>query len=150
MLKKNIMEQLIKLGEETVNPKDYELVDVEFVKEAGNWYLRYYIDKEGGITIDDCQVVSEELSEKLDIIDPIPHSYILEVSSPGIERPLKSSKDFLRHIGAFIEIKTYEPIDGKKIFSGTLKNYADDIITICDKQDIDIPRDKISSARLKF
>ncbi len=150
MLKNNVMEKLRKIGQETVDKKNFELVDMEFVKEAGHWYLRYYIDKPGGITIDDCQEISEEISRRLDIIDPIPCSYILEVSSPGVERPLKNEKDFIKFVGSFVEIKTFQPVEGKKVFNGTLKDYSNGIVTLDDGKEYKIPRDKISSAKLKF
>lgn len=101
----------------------FELVDVEYVKEAGNWYLRIYIDKEGGISIDDCEIVSRELGDLLDKDDFIEDSYILEVSSPGLGRPLKKEKDFLRSIGKEVDIKTYKAINKVKDFTGILKEY---------------------------
>ena len=101
----------------------FELVDVEYVKEAGNWYLRIYIDKEGGISIDDCEIVSRELGDLLDKDDFIEDSYILEVRSPGLGRPLKKEKDFLRSIGKEVDIKTYKAINKVKDFTGILKEY---------------------------
>lgn len=109
----------------------FELVDVEYVKEAGNWYLRCYIDKPGGITINDCELVSRALSDMLDEEDFIADdSYILEVSSPGLGRPLKKEKDFERSIGAQVEVKTYQAIDRQKEFTGTLAAYDKDSFTI--------------------
>jgi len=148
--KKDLLANLWDIGEKVVKSKGFELVDVEFVKEMGNHYLRYYIDKPGGITLDDCQLVSMEIEKILDETDPIPHSYILEVSSPGIERPLKHDKDFLRFIGSLVEIKTFEKIEGKKVFTGTLEDYSDGVVTINDGQSYSIPREKISSAKLKY
>ncbi len=150
MLKDDLLKKLWDIGHEIVEAKGFELIDVEFVKESGNWYLRYYIDKPGGITLDDCQSISVELGRLLDITDPIPYSYILEVSSPGIERPLKKDKDFLRHIGSFVEIKTFEKIEGKKVFTGNLEDYSDNIVTVKNGQSYLIPKEKISSAKLKF
>ena len=153
LLKKHTLEKLRELGQKTVDTyKDdlLELVDVEFVNESGNWYLRYYIDKPGGVTLDDCEKVSQAISRQLDILDPIPCSYSLEVSSPGIERPLKNERDFLKALNKLVEIKTYEPIDGKKVFTGTLKGYSGDILTINDGKEIKIPKQKIASVRLKF
>lgn len=97
-----------------VEAQNFELVDVEYVKEAGSWYLRAYIDKEGGITVDDCEVISRAFSDKLDEEDFIEDSYILEVSSPGLGRPLKKEKDFVRSMGKELEIRTYRPIDRQK------------------------------------
>jgi ribosome maturation factor RimP len=108
----------------------FELVDVEFVKEGTNQYLRAYIDKPGGITIDDCEVVSRALSDKLDQEDFIAEAYILEVSSPGLGRPLKKEKDYARSIGKEIEIRTYKAINQEKEFVGTLKAYDKDTVTI--------------------
>ncbi|EOT25455.1 ribosome maturation factor RimP [Eubacterium sp. 14-2] len=108
----------------------FELVDVEYVKEGGNWYLRAYIDKEGGITVDDCEVVSRRMSALLDEQDFIEESYIFEVSSPGLGRPLKKEKDFKRSLGKEVEIRTYRAIDKEKEFYGVLKSYDETTVTI--------------------
>lgn len=150
MSKDNRMDILQNIGEEAVELYGYMLVDVELIKEAGNWYLRYYIDKPGGILLDDCQKVSEFISNKLDDIDPIPHSYILEVSSPGIERSLKKDEDFINAMGSQVEIKTFQSLEGKKVFSGELKDFSDNTITISSEKDYIIPKEKIASAKLKF
>ena len=108
----------------------FELVDVEYVKEAGNWYLRAYIDKEGGITVDDCEVISRTLSDWLDEEDFIADSYTLEVSSPGLGRPLKKDKDFERSRGEEVEIRLYKPRGKQKEFAGVLKGYDKETVTI--------------------
>ena len=108
----------------------FELVDVEYVKEGGTWYLRAYIDKPGGIAVDDCEAVSRRLSDLLDEKDYIDDAYILEVSSPGLGRPLKKEKDFKRSIGEEVEIRTYRAIDRQKEFTGILKEYDKDTVTI--------------------
>ncbi len=108
----------------------YELVDVEYVKEGGTWYLRAYIDKPGGISIEDCEMVSRRLSDILDEKDYIDDSYILEVSSPGLGRPLKKEKDFKRSIGKEVEVRTYRMIDKQKEFTGILKAYDKDSVTV--------------------
>ena len=108
----------------------FELVDVEYVKEAGTWYLRAYIDKPGGITVDDCEVVSRAFSDVLDEKDYIEDTYIFEVSSPGLGRPLKKEKDFARSIGEEVEIRTYRAIDRQKEFIGVLVEYDKDTVTI--------------------
>ena len=108
----------------------FELVDVEYVKEAGTWYLRAYIDKEGGIAVDDCEVISRKLSEWLDEKDFITDSYILEVSSPGLGRPLKKEKDFARSIGKEVEIKLYRALNKQKDFTGILRSYDKESVTI--------------------
>ncbi len=109
---------------------NFELVDVEYVKEAGMWYLRAYIDKEGGFTVDDCEMVSRKLSDWLDEKDFIDDSYILEVSSPGLGRPLKKEKDFKRSMGEQVDIKLYRAIDRQKDFSGALCAYDENTVTI--------------------
>ncbi|MCD8346446.1 MAG: ribosome maturation factor RimP [Lachnospiraceae bacterium] len=113
-----------------IEEHQFELVDVEYVKEAGSWYLRAYIDKPGGITIDDCEVISRALSDLLDEEDFIEDAYILEVSSPGLGRPLKKEKDFARSLGEKVEIRTFRPIDRQKEFVGILKGYDKQTVTI--------------------
>ena len=108
----------------------FELVDVEYVKEAGSWYLRVYIDKGGGVTIDDCQNVSRAFNEILDRENYIDDQYIFEVSSPGLTRPLKKEKDYEKSIGRMIEIKLFSPVDKSKEYSGVLKEYDKDTVTI--------------------
>ena len=108
----------------------FELVDVEYVKEGSNWYLRAYIDKPGGIGVNDCEAVSRRLSDILDEKDYIEDSYILEVSSPGLGRPLKKEKDFARSLGEEVEVRTYRAIDRQKEFIGILKDYDKDTVTI--------------------
>lgn len=108
----------------------FELVDVEYVKEGGTWYLRAYIDKEGGITVNDCELVAREMNEILDREDYIEDSYIFEVSSPGLGRPLKKEKDYARSMGKELEIRTYRAIDKKKEFYGILIDYDEKKVTI--------------------
>ena len=109
---------------------NFELVDVEYVKEAGNWYLRAYIDKEGGIAVDDCEVISRKLGEWLDKEDFIDESYILEVSSPGLGRPLKKEKDFIRSMGKDVDVRLYRQIDKQKEFTGALSAYDENTVTL--------------------
>lgn len=113
-----------------VEANHFELVDVEYVKEGANWYLRAYIDKEGGITIDDCELVSRAFSELLDREDFIEDSYIMEVSSPGLLRPLKKDKDFARNIGNEVELKLYKAVDKKKEDTGFLTAFDKNTVTI--------------------
>lgn len=108
----------------------FELVDVEYVKEGGSWFLRAYIDKDGGITVDDCETVSRRMNDLLDEKDYIEESYIFEVSSPGLGRPLKKEKDFKRSIGKEVEIRTYRAIDHEKEFCGILTGYDDQTVAI--------------------
>lgn len=132
------------LASEFLKGTDIELVDVEYVKEK-DWYLRVFIDKIGGIEIEDCQCLSEQLEKKLDDLDPILDSYYLEVSSPGLDRVLKKEKDFKRHMGEMVEITTYMPINGSKFFVGKLLNFSDKELVIDNNI---ILRDKISQIRL--
>lgn len=130
----------------------FELVDVEYVKEVGIWYLRAYIDKEGGITVDDCEIVSRRLGEWLDKEDFISDSYILEVSSPGLGRPLKKEKDFARSIGKDVEIRLYKPLNKQKEYTGTLASYDADTVTITleDGSDLIFKKSDIALIRLAF
>ena len=132
--------------------QEFELVDVEYVKEAGNWYLRAYIDKEGGITVDDCESVSRTLSDWLDEEDFIEDSYTLEVSSPGLGRPLKKEKDLKRSLGEEVEVRLYKPRDGQKEYTGILKAYDKDTVTIEteDSREEVFTRSEIALIRLAF
>lgn len=135
-----------------VESHQFELVDVEYIKEAGNWYLRVYIDKEDGIAVDDCEVVSRALGEWLDQEDFIADSYILEVSSPGLGRPLKKEKDYLRSMGKEIEIRLYKPFNKQKEYTGTLQAYNESTVTILTDEEEEITFDKtdIALVRLAF
>ena len=108
----------------------FELVDVEYVKEGSNWYLRVYVDKENGIDIDDCVMVSRALEAKLDEGDFIADAYILEVSSPGLTRPLKKEKDFIRNMGRRVEVKLFKVQDGLKEFEAELTGFEDGVVTL--------------------
>ena len=127
-------------------------MDVEYVKEAGTNYLRVYIDKEGGITIDDCEIISRALSDLLDEKDYINEAYILEVSSPGLGRPLKKDKDFARSIGEEVDVKLFKPIEKQKEFSGILESYNDTEVTIRLDEDtvMNFNRKDIALIRLAF
>lgn len=131
MTKREIYEQKT---EEILNPiveeHGFELVDVEYVKEGSTWYLRAYIDKPGGICIDDCEAVSRRLSDILDEKDYIDDAYILEVSSPGLGRPLRKEKDFRRSLGEEVEVRTYRMIEKQKEFTGILKEFDEKTVTI--------------------
>ncbi len=113
-----------------VERMEFELVDVEYVKEGSTWYLRAYIDKPGGITVNDCEAVAREMNEILDTEDFIADSYIFEVSSPGLGRPLKKEKDYVRNMGKDVEIHTYRSINRCKDFCGALKAYDANTVTI--------------------
>ncbi|ASN05698.1 ribosome maturation factor RimP [Virgibacillus necropolis] len=149
--------QVIKNTENLLQPileeKNLELVDVEYVKEGKNWFLRVYIDKEGGIDIAECGEVSEQLSEKLDETDPVTDAYFLEVSSPGVERPLKTEADFEKNLNKNVFVKLYEPIDGAKEYEGTLKDFTNNSASIeykvkTRRKVVEIPFNKIAKARI--
>ncbi|MBR6271705.1 MAG: ribosome maturation factor RimP [Lachnospiraceae bacterium] len=134
-----------------IEQNSFELVDVEYVKEGGNYYLRAYIDKLGGITVDDCEIVSRALSDELDKYDFIDEAYILEVSSPGLCRPLKKEKDFDRHMGEEVEVKLYRAADGVKEFSGILRGYDARCVEIETENQIRrIEKSNIAMIRLAF
>ena len=128
----------------------FELVDVEYVKEGSTYYLRAYIDKEGGITINDCEAVAREMNELLDREDFIPDSYTFEVSSPGLGRPLKKEKDFKRSLGEEVEIRTYRAIDRQKEFVGLLKAYDDSTVTITYEDDTEQTFDRGDIALIRL
>ena len=128
-----------------------ELWDVEYVKEGSDYYLRVYIDKSGGVNIDDCVLITRALNEKLDADDFIEDAYILEVSSPGLTRKLKKDKEFEKSIGKLIRVKLYKAEEGSKEHVGRLKEFAPDKLTIeVDEADISLSRDNISSVRLEY
>jgi len=130
----------------------FELVDVEFVREPVGWVLRIYADRpEGGITISDCQWISERIGTLLDVEDLIPHAYNLEVSSPGLDRPLKTQRDFEKHVGIVVKIKTHEPMDNQRNFKGEVVSTSEKGVTIHDvsrNADVEIPYENIKSARV--
>lgn len=142
-------EQLI---QPLIDANNFELVDVEFVKEGSDWYLRVYIDKDGGITVDDCELISRAFNEILDREDYISEQYIFEVSSPGLMRPFKKEKDYKRSVGKLIDIKLYKPVDKCKEFTGVLDSYDKDTVTI--KMDNDtqktFDRSNLAMIRLAF
>lgn len=150
MSRKEVLKKLRGICNSIAEDLDYELVDLEYVKENGRYFLRVYIHKDGGVDLEDCQKMSKNLSEKLDQEDPIRGTYYLEVSSPGLDRPLKSDKDLKRSIESDIEIKLYSPFDGKKDYEGKLIYFDSDSIKIeKDNQEIvEIPRESISMIRL--
>jgi ribosome maturation factor RimP len=143
---KSIIEDMLK---DFVEQNGFEIVDIEYVKEGSNWFLRVYADKEGGIDIDDCGRISEYLSVQLDEKDPITDAYFLEVSSPGAERPLKKTQDFYKAVNSHVFVTSYELIDGSKEFEGLLQSYDEEVLVIeIGKKKISIPVAKVASARL--
>ena len=150
--KENYEQKAEAMLEPIVSEKGFEQVDVEYVKEGGTWYLRAYIDKEGGITIDDCETVSRAFSERLDQEDYIEDAYIMEVSSPGLGRPLKKEKDYARSMGKELEIRTYRAIDKQKEFYGILTAYDNNSVTIEmeDGSERTFAKNEIALIRLAF
>ena len=141
-----IESQVENLMAELLADTDYELVDVEYVKEGRDWFLRVFADKAGGIDLDDCQTLSERLSPKLDETNIIGGAYILEVSSPGIDRVLKKDRDFVREAGKVVDVTLYAPLDGKKFFVGELESRDEKFLYL--KDVAPLPREKIALVRL--
>lgn len=151
----SVVETITELVTPIVEKQNFELVDVEFVKEGKSWFLRVFIDKDGGIDIEECALVSEQLSERLDTIepDPIPQAYFLEVSSPGAERPLKKESDYQQAVGEYIHISLYQAVDGEKQYEGILESLTDEELTLKVKiktrvKDFTFERKNIAKARL--
>src|SRR5690625_1630973 len=148
-----MLAEVEKLLEPILLERNLTLDDIEYVREGNDNFLRVYIDKDGGVDLSECSLVSEQLSEKLDEQDPIKGAYFLEVSSPGAEKPLKSPEDFKKNINNNIYVTLYVHIDGEKEYEGILKNFTDNIATIDYKykhrrKQVEIPYDKIAKARL--
>jgi len=140
-----IESQVESLMAEILQGTDYELVDVEYVKER-DWYLRVFVDKAGGIDLDDCQAISEKLGAKLDEVSIINVAYNLEVSSPGIDRILKKDKDFIREAGKVVDVTLYAPLDGKKLFVGELEGRDEKFLRLKDIEPL--PLEKVAQVRL--
>jgi len=148
-----IKEKVEELASKIASDHGVEVVDVEYKKEGGRWYLRVFIDKEGGVTLGDCQVVSEELSALLDIYDLISHRYILEVSSPGLTRPLVKERDYERAVGKLVKIRTRTPIRGRSVWVGVIKSFSSGEVVLSIKKGKDeliIPLSKITKANLEI
>ncbi|WP_206425301.1 ribosome maturation factor RimP [Staphylospora marina] len=145
-----VTDAVAKLALPVLEAEGLELVEVEFTKEGSNRFLRVYIDRDDRpVDLDDCTRVSEKLSLLLDREDPIPEAYILEVCSPGAERPLKKDKDFRKAVGKHVHVTTYEAIDGKSVFEGVLADFDGRTLTIAErKKTVQIPLDKVAKARL--
>ncbi len=146
----NIEERTENLISETINNLGYELYDVEYVKEGKDYFLRIYIDSENGIDLDDCEKVSNSITELLDEEDNIKEQYFLEVSSPGIERILRKEKHLKDNIEKEIQVKLFKPINGKKQYNGILKDFTNDFITILNNQEIKIDRKNISQIKTVY
>ncbi len=125
-----VTELTAQLARPIVEEQGCTLWDVEYVKEAGTWILRIYIDKEGGVSINDCEAVSRPLSDKLDEVDPIEGSYTLEVSSAGADRALKKPEHFAAFLGSMVEVRLYRALEGRKEHVGVLEAYEDGTVTL--------------------
>ncbi len=151
MNKKSILEYVSEIIESLIKDTDYELVDLEYKKEGPNNFLRVFMDKPGGITLDDCQNISKEISDELDKTDPIKQAYYLEVSSPGLDRPLKNDKDLKRNLDKDVELKLYEALDGTKLIQGRLIDFDENTLKLKleeDDEEIIIDREKIALIKL--
>ena len=146
----NIEEKIENLTSEIINNLGYELYDVEYVKEGKDYFLRIYIDSEKGIDLNDCEKVSDNITELLDKEDYIKEQYFLEVSSPGIERTLRKEKHLTANIGKEIQIKLFKPFEGKKQYNGILKKFDKDSITIFNNKEINIDRKNISQIKTVY
>lgn len=146
----NIEEKIESLTSKTINDLGYELYDVQYVKEGKDYFLRIYIDSEKGIDLDDCEKVSNAITELLDKEDYIKEQYFLEVSSPGIERILRKEKHLKDNLEAEVQIKLFKPLDGQKEYKGILKDFNNDYITIFTTEEIKIDRKNISQIKTVF
>lgn len=146
--------RVVDVVEEIVTPylkeRDFELVDVEFVKEGPYRYLRVTIDSEPGISLDDCADVSRYINGKIDSVDPIEEQYFLEVTSPGVERPLKKDSDYAKFAGEKVQLKLYQPFEGQKVIVGELVGLENDNVIVNHEKmgKIEIPKSKVSLAKL--
>ena len=144
-----ITEQVWQFAQPLTEENGCSLWDVEYVREAGSYYLRVYIDKPGGVSINDCEAISRTLDKLLDEADPIPDSYIFEVASAGAERELKRPSDFEAFLGSEVEVRTYKPINGQKAFVGTLEKYEDGAVTLSSgKKQIRLEKQDIALVKL--
>ena len=146
------LDQIEKTVEALLNAEGLELIDLEFRKEGRGWVLRIFMDKPDGVTLDDCSEISRELGDQIEVHELIPHSYTLEVSSPGLDRPLKKEKDFFRSIGKLIQLSTNVPFEGQTFFKGILLDYqTSDFLRLAETNKTwEIPVGSITKARLVF
>ena len=144
-----ITERVSELARPHVEAEGCSLWDVEYVREAGTWYLRIFIDKEGGVSIDDCERISRRLDPVLDEEDPIPESYVFEVGSAGADRELKRPQDFERYMGSQVDVRLYQPVEGSKLYVGVLAGYEDGCVSIeCGKQRRSFEKGQVAQVRL--
>jgi len=147
----SIAEQVADLVGPALEDMDFELVDVEYLSGHGKWVLRLYIDKEGGVTLDDCARVSREFGDLIDVKDIIIHKYVLEVSSPGLDRPLKKDKDLEHAIGKKIKVKTIAPVKGRRNYTGYLRNFQKGILYMeLENGPVHLPWKEVEKANLVY
>lgn len=145
-----ITEIVSELARPVVEEAGCRLWDVEYVREAGDWYLRIYIDKDGGVSIDDCERISRKLDPLLDEADPIPDSYVFEVGSAGAERELKRPGDFEQFMGSDVQVRLYQPVGGSKVYDGVLRGYEDGRVTIAaGKKEHSFEKSQVAQVRLR-
>jgi len=147
-----IIHEVFELAESLLHETIMEVVDVEFLFERGRWLLRLYIDKEGGVTLDDCALVSRELGDLIEAKSIINYPYVLEVSSPGLNRPLKKEKDFTRSVGKMVVLTMFRPINNRKSFTGRVTGVREGVVSLLldDNTLADLPLKDINKARLKY
>ena len=144
-----LTDKIARLAEPVVKEEGCRLWDVEYVREAGTWYLRVFIDREGGVSIDDCERVSRRLDPILDEKDPIPESYVFEVGSAGADRELKRPQDFVQFMGSRVEVRLYRPVEGNKQYIGTLTSHEDGNVGIlCGEQKLLFTKEQVAQVRL--
>jgi len=147
----SISEQVADLVEPSLEEMGFELVNVEYLSSRGKWVLRLYIDKEGGVTLDDCAQVSKEMGDLIDVKDIINHEYVLEVSSPGLDRPLKKEKDLRHAIGKKIKVKTVVPVGGRRNYTGYLRNFQEGILYMeLESGQVHLPWKDVDKANLVY
>jgi len=151
MMAATLIESIREITEPVIVSEGMELIDIEHRQESRGWVLRFYIDKEGGVTLHNCSQISEQIGSLLEVKDIIPHRYVLEVSSPGLNRPLKKEKDFIAYSGETIKVTTLKPIEQRRNFSGILQGYKDGKVMLsADNQEILIPLPLIAKATIQY
>lgn len=148
MTKGELLALVRKTAEAAAEQAGCELVDVEFVKEGAHWYLRVFIDKDGGVSLDDCEAVNGPVNRMLDETDPIEQPFYLEVSSPGLERPLKTTRDYEKAMGSHVEISLYRPLDGSRHLEGTLRSHDSHRIVIISASGVEREISKADVAKI--
>jgi len=147
----NLLQEVREVVEPILESQGFELVDLEYQRESQGWVLRIYLDREGGVSLEDCAGISHEVGAILEVKDLIPSSYILEVSSPGLARPLKKPEDFNKFRNQMVKIKLYEPFDGRKNFKGTLLGLEGDRVRVeVEQQVYELPLQRIAKANLEI